>query len=133
MTNLQPGPELDRNMPESRDLDALVAQKIFGYGPYYPSIIGNNITAPNSTKITWLPRYSTDISDAWMVVEEMQRRGWDYLASSLVNGNHAMRFDKYSIVSGQEVESSARAEAPTLPHAVCKAALRALEGQEDET
>lgn len=72
------------SMPAGRDLDLLVAQKIFGYG--------RQINAPGPTfgdipagchrdrpvvddkgDLVFLRQYSTDISAAWEVVEKMRK------------------------------------------------------------
>lgn len=136
----KPGTELDRLVGEKLGFEVITEKEdvqrrqqtehergtIALYGDHYV------LRRKGLPSVTWAP--STSWASMQLVVEEMQRRGWDYLASSLMNGNHAMRFDHYTIVHGQEVENSARAEAPTLPHAACLAALKALgalEGQAD--
>ena len=121
MINDKPGPEFDLRIHE-----------LFGHSTLGYELRGKRLVKHTAGINRWmdLPEYSTTWNGMQLVVEEMQRRGWDYLASSLTNGNHAMRFDKYSIIDGREVEKTARADAPALPHATALAALKALEGSQ---
>ncbi|MBB6676493.1 hypothetical protein H4Q31_04035 [Cohnella lubricantis] len=77
---------------------------------------------------------SLDFSTTWngmqQVVEEMQRRGWDFALESLTYDGikyHARFFERIEGGYG-EYDSEA-----SFPHAVCMAALSALEGQRDES
>lgn len=112
-----------------RELDELIAEKVMGYSmcekPW-----------PNSTEIyrSWvspegmhagfdLPHYSTDIAAAWRVVEE--------LSPKIIVGPSPWVLGKYVATWGA-CDSYADCfdwlEADTAPHAICLAALKAVEG-----
>lgn len=99
-------------MKPGRDLDALVMEKVMGYGrplPFDPMV----------------PRYSTDLMEAWEIVRKFGAelsvgRVTCVATIGIVedNGRGEMeikRFDAYS----EEGEHSA-------PHAICLAALKAV-------
>lgn len=125
------------NMQPGRELDALVAEKIMGwtdFSPIDPAVdysIGANgfrrnyATDPNGGK-TWFPLYSTDISAAWEVVEEMRKREDDPfcidIETCLINYTVKVA-DSNGYTDIWIIRESA-------PHAVCLAALLALSEEE---
>lgn len=121
--NDQPGPELDRRIHEvvfhidtsnyQQEGKILRRRRKSGVIESFP-----------------LPEYSTTWNGMQLVVDEMQRRGFEY------------RFGSYETVSftwkhwakfNDDIREYETITADSLPHAVCMAALSALEGQEDET
>ena len=90
--NLQPG----------KELDSLVAREVLRI-------------EPEQTK-----HYSTEILDAWKVVEKLSGYGWFYLGRG--KGNW------YATVRDRRIKQGQTTAAPclTAPEAICKAALLAL-------
>ena len=110
MSIVQPGPELDVRIAE-----------LIGYH--------SMTTAMNlDGTFGYIPAFSTTWQGMQLVVEEMQRRGFEY------------RFGSYATVSftwkhwakfNDDTKLYETITADSLPHAVCMAALSALEGQAD--
>lgn len=111
-------------MTPGRELDALVAEKVMG--------LDVNRTGPETM---WFARpmggnwddlkdYSTDIAAAWEVVEAVKARkidqGWFDLG--FANGSWGATFR-----TGAYYEPIEHVRAPTAPHAICLAALKAVE------
>ena len=81
-----------------------------------------------------VPKYSTDIAAAWLVVERMQERwratrnrnGWDWAF-------YAHRGNTWCVVvtDGYEGTIIVESELAPLPEATCRAALLALEAERD--
>lgn len=77
------------SLPAGRELDALVAEKVMGWkwGAEYKTVDGNPVgwwEEPGSERLHWgcyklgempptVPYYSTEIKDAWEVVERFKR------------------------------------------------------------
>ena len=74
-----------------------------------------------------VPPYSSAVAAAWLVVEEMRRRGYGVFVYDDPDGAWRCEFVRRdgSYRSGVEVE------APTFPEATCRAALAALAGRGD--
>lgn len=97
------------------ELDALVAEKIF------------NDTPPRGYGV---PDYSTDIAAAWEVVEKMASKGFDAEVMSLSSGLPSVD-DNHRCYCEFQVPwrigfNRLRAFAPTVPLAICRAALKAV-------
>lgn len=129
-------------MKPGRELDALVAEKVMGVA-FKDTTIGEE---PWATKGLFLTRngepyqihgylmhgyvypevreYSTDIAAAWGVVEKMQADGWFW--------NIDCDCDGLVVGFGRGCEVGGGCEwyyedAETAPHAICLAALKAME------
>ncbi len=124
-------------MTAGRELDALVAEKVFGvlavhdsrdgYGKgarQYPAINGN----PSGP----VPFYSSDIACAWLVVEKMRRDGWAFTllltppASSVIVPTAAFRQSVYPPDCRSIQEAGYSSHAESVPAAICLAALKAV-------
>ena len=70
-----------------------------------------------------LPRYSTDIASAWLVVEKMRGRGWSIRLVDDVQPGHA-----YIVEFWQDAgpHTALDARESSAPLAICKAALSAV-------
>ena len=101
-------------MEAGRELDALVAEKVMRVRP----------TGDLLAHLEWPPHYSTDITTAWKVLEKMQDNGWfwniDYDYDELVAGFGKGRDSEGDLSWHYE-------QAETTPHAICLAALKAVE------
>jgi len=92
-------------MKAGRELDALIAERVMGemWG------VGPNLEDT-------LPHYSTQIADAWLVVEKMR----PYFEIYCDGGGWVARF-------GWADAGTLAAYADTAPLAICLAALKAVE------
>ncbi len=113
-------------MKPSRELDALVAEKVMG---------GLTNIKPCSLA-DGPPHYSTDIAAAWEVVEKIQSSEFS-LSSGYCTSDQAktnLRIDIHKERNGYELQFMDRKghtycaayDCPTLPHAICLAALKAV-------
>lgn len=116
---------MSEELNPGRDLDALVAEKVMGW---MTRGTGESISDPAE----WVmpnglrgreapPFYSTDISAAWQVVEKMNRDGWCFRVASASPDNNY--YEGY-FVKGDKVS---QVWLDTAPHAICVAALKAVE------
>ncbi len=97
------------------ELDALVAEKVLGY-----SIKGGN----RYDQDWYLKEYSSRIADAWEIVESFE--GYARFAITLVEmptRYHASVVRHFGLGEFKTYD----AEADTAPHAICLAALKAME------
>lgn len=95
-------------MKAGRELDALVAEKVIGYGPNY-ILMGT------------FPNYSTDIAAAW-----------DEVVGKMIEGGYRVRvdFDAYSagvefVLEELHQVITGKGRGETTPYAICLAALKA--------
>lgn len=141
-----------------RVLDALIAEKVMGWqrarspdsvdGKYLAILIPVTPTAPwqmltgeevQDTTYRNIPHYSTNISDAWLVVERMHARihedhdVWphaNYLTLSCCGAFHGWSAAFTCVNEGAEwyeyPEQFGGARGADAPLAICKAALEAL-------
>jgi hypothetical protein len=128
-------------MNAGRELDALVAERVFGrivdYGRHGPGqLIATN---PRDEDDNWhdLPPYSTDIAAAWQVLEAVAVKGTDFYIeySPSPYALYWCRFNDttqgtWTKSGGSEDKRRGDAHASTAPHAICLAALEAV-GVED--
>ena len=108
-------------LPVGRELDALVALRVYGLEEI--TVVGKHyFIDPLDTP---LPLYSTDISAAWEVVEKVQERYNFFLAY-----NHKTKdFQVFIDVPNEDEDATIihyEYDAPTAPEAICKAALLAV-------
>jgi len=111
-------------MKAGRELDALVAEKIFELYSFYegPELLYVK-KKPSKDRQTHyeVPNYSTDISAAWEVVEKL-----NYLSFNISRENCAgVRYDA-NVYDDPEMEDQINITADTAPHAICLAALKAV-------
>ena len=105
------------------ELDVLVAEKIMGWTNVHGMDGGLMIrsgTPPGEGGAKLLPGYSLHIGDAWLVVEEMGRRGYRVEMADRGHGLWLVGFGRISESGfpGHQSKPAARA--------LCLAALRAL-------
>lgn len=126
MYNLEAGPELD----------ALVAEKVMGWKwernatgtvshlmpPHYVPKLGDELF-PH-------PKFSTDIAAAWEVVEKLSQHFHLKLNSPFVTGQPWFAGFTESGVTGWNGVPDFTAKGDTAPLAICRAALKAVDGQE---
>lgn len=110
-------------MEAGRELDALVAERVMG------------ITKPEHfvPKNIWLPHYSTSIEHAWAVVEKIADKNilvgryYDkWVCSNVCSDVWGCYFDEPKRYE-QMNDHNFFEQADTAPHAICLAALKAIE------
>jgi hypothetical protein len=111
-------------MEELRALDALVAEKVMGWSEIVDGWglrpIEQRQHGRESIKER-VPLYSLNIASAMEVVERMRKQGWSF-ACTLYEGKLP-----YASFCRGTAASSKNAEADSLPEAICRAALAAIE------
>jgi hypothetical protein len=123
-------------MPKpGRELDALIAEKIFRVPNEFIAIgIKNSELPPQSGPVQIirfvLAHYSTDLADAWEVVEELQR--WKFTLTWEADfGGGGQKSSMFATAIFDPVLTKDRktrlAKAETAPHAICLAALKAID------
>ena len=100
----------------TRELDALVAEKVMGWEVEpvqdgYDAGYWRIVKGESAYERENIPSYSTSIADAWMVVEKFP----SIEIHTHEHGGVSVRVDAYCY-----------GNAPTAPEAICKAALRAV-------
>ena len=116
----------EMNIKPGRELDTLVADKIFGLtmrdrytGKEVPITLDQLLMSGSALRIMNLPRYSTDIGAAFEVVKKLQETA--IVEVSVHKGDWSCSINR----SGNEVPDYF-ASADTAPHAICLAALKAV-------
>lgn len=125
----------------NREIDALVAEKVMGFdlvhsdlGSFWTPMISHPFSIggkPAGTMPAELPHYSTNIADAFRVVEkvaEYDRLGFriEHLCENS-GEKWIARFPTTSVPDCEEMDPDANeAEADTAPLAICLAALKAV-------
>ena len=137
-------------MKAGRELDALVAEKVMGLvltcpvDPRFDHSVGTNKDGSSAKRNFcrwpdgrehWIPFFSTDIADAWQVVEKLAGDGDEHPACIQKGlpafGDHATPFEVYKNYAGYPgwtcyfADYEVCAHADTAPLAICKAALKA--------
>lgn len=111
-----------RNMPAGREMDALVAEKL-GIKPTEVGYwLGPIERWPNGKEHFWP---SSDIGDAWLVVEKMESEWFWFTLGNIVPGSDTIVYE--AKFDGEHGESAYACE-DTAPLAICRAALLAVNG-----
>ncbi len=102
-------------MKPGRELDALVAEKVMGW-----KMDASAVWHGPGPSCLVLPHYSTDIADAWEIVEKLQSQDWACILDNVKDflGNWQAHFEKD--------RRACTAESESAPHAIALAALKAV-------
>jgi len=112
-------------MKAGRELDALIAEKVMDekIGSGHRSMIVHGpfeeCDCISHDEAGVLPRYSTQIADAWLVVEKMRERSFRWVINS-ENHNWDIYLEDRRMGRGE-------GHTTTAPLAICLAALNAME------
>lgn len=115
-----------------RELDALVATKIFGWqavdGTIIPWLapVGTN---PDGEPLSIVPPYSADIAAGWLVVEQMQASGYRPEIWATDDGLWFAHFaygESPLVGATYDLSDDPASSAETAPLAICRAALATL-------
>lgn len=110
-----------RNLPAGPELDALIAERVLGYGGFW-------LVPPHpSLELEWeVAPCSTNPAAAWLVVEAMEARGWvPCLKRNIERVEWEATF--WATPENPAMPRAVRIQADTAPLAICRAALAALE------
>jgi len=107
------------SIPAGRQMDSMIADKVFGYIVSYPSTALKDGEAWRG-----VPAYSTDISDAWKVVDKLRETCCDF---SISEGYNAAFLKDEGVFAFTHVWVVSTAD--TVPVAICRAALKAVMGE----
>ncbi len=113
------------------ELDTLVAEKVLNWSQ---KIINKGAIASENEIIPWgvlewsnengeqttLPAFSTNISDAWQIVEHLQNLGY-FFSLKMIESRVNCFFQNSA---GKKFESGLYEEGVTTPEAICLAALK---------
>lgn len=108
--SMKPGPELDN----------LVAQYVFGRDILPSGGIWNGASGYN------VPAYSTDIKDAWLVIEAMINQGFYYRLGDGMHRSKDINVQDCLFTNGKLTE---QVWGVSAPDAICRAALLIVFGQ----
>lgn len=112
----------------SRELDAEIAEKVMqlslmrwtNHPEHEPVLIQDGAK---------IPQYSTNISDAWLVVEKMRERGWE----CRMEYRHFNEFwdvffwrEYCDKERDESLDDFGQSQLEELPEAICRAALEAV-------
>lgn len=123
-------------MNPSRELDQLIAEKVFGHEVVdeKSSVGGRDKFYKLGEALVVVPPYSTNIAAAWMVLEELRSRGYQFVIDA-----ECIRCGGYSVYPRKQPQGMApidfwikELDAPmeysdSAPHAICLAALKACQ------
>lgn len=116
-------------MEPGKELDALIAEKIFGEDQT-PRDVDSGHTIPHFPKvfIPYIPRnYSTDIAAAWEVVNHMRNKHWrDVLTLFSPEQECATPWRAFFSKKFVEIDEDKFESGESAPHAICLAALKAV-------
>lgn len=114
------------DLKPGRELDALIAEKVMGIPKAEIEDWNNCYKREKRGCFHWayedhLKKYSTSIAAAWEAVEKMQSNDWGMILDNLKDflGNFDCHFDRD--------RSHFSASSESAPHAICLAALKAVE------
>lgn len=102
-----------------RELDALVAEKVMGWGPESPGVL-----QAKGFKQDPYPPFSTSIADAWRVADKLYQLGWS-LTIEMANWS-AVEVKLVDVSRDLIRDNVYITEAESAPHAICLAALKVV-------
>lgn len=113
-----------------REIDAAVASDVMGWRKGKAGINGGRWISADGKDMGWNVGNtafspSTNIADAWEVVEKMRSNEWDFKLESCAGKYPVVEFAKWHSVYGDEYVRFQAQEA-TAPLAICLAALAAV-------
>lgn len=124
-------------MNAGRELDALVAEKVFGWTDVCAATRtlygGTTWFVPHGRpdaafmKYAEVPSYSTDIAAAWLVVEKLRPKFWTKLCAGMTlteSPLHECAMGLYATEDGPSHQLAYERDA-SAPLAICRAALAA--------
>lgn len=114
-------------MMTPREIDALIAKHVMGLTVERKRFPFDYLEGDRGdpydyidTQTNWpIPDYTTSVSDAWRVVQQMQHDYWRLRLVGMPKGEWMARFWKY------DTGEAEKAVADTAPMAICLAALEA--------
>jgi hypothetical protein len=111
-------------MTSGRELDALVAEKVMGWALTSKDTRDlQGWPPPGNTTPIDVPEYSTDIAAAWEVVEKLDK--YYFQVNREIKNMDSMEYTV--VIPGIFNKERITVSANTAPHAICLAALKAVD------
>lgn len=109
----------------ARERDIVVGEKVFGweYGKAWRTE-GPVMISPDA-RFLMCPNFSTDIADAWLVVEAMHAQGWHFDLDKRAEASDPW-CACFSRGAQGDAHTTACRDAATAPLSICLAALKAV-------
>lgn len=114
-------------------MDALVAEQVMGWGRSKGGLYRPGGDPKNIRDYRDVPRYSTDIAAAWLVVEKLIADGWFPDVQFNDWGTESWHATLMRRTDDERADGYHGAQAASAPLAICRAALAALSAPSLET
>lgn len=112
---------MSETMGAGRELDAAVHDRVMGWGARLHAAKDQREYEQLREELGMCPEYSSDIAAAWEIVEKLRRSGFLFYLETEPRCSDLFAYFR------RPGDPSDRISAPTAPHAICLAALRATE------
>jgi len=108
----------EQGIKAGRELNIIIAERVFNWQKQ-PE--GHWLDGGMNRMSGWkIPSYSTDLNDAWMVVEKMNKDNvYLYVGPAIKPGDYVVHWNRDETLAQEVTGRSA-------PHAICLAALKAV-------
>lgn len=105
-------------------IDELIAEKVLGWiKPPATSVLKPMwVAPPMGTVFPELPKFSTNIKDAWLIVDKWAKEGRYFSIHKWIDGQYVVTLETDVVKDNFELQKSAE----TAPMAICLAALKSL-------
>lgn len=123
-------------MEPGHKLDAVVAEKVMGWKnvgclpggniPFGEPNDDYNHDYPTNPHREEVPHCSSDLMAAGWVIDEMRKKGYDFMMGTCAHGTTGMN-DSVWAMFGKRGEEGEPVGGTTFPHAICQAALKVVE------
>jgi hypothetical protein len=113
--------------PQTRKIDRLIAEKVMGWEKDKKQTERWDTSFGLLHEYDWEP--STDISDAWEVVEKMKEMGFNYFMQDCYTKSHAVTFIHWINTENGKSQKHYDNISETAPMAICLAALKAVNSE----
>lgn len=138
----------------SRELDALVAERVMGEETAIKALMlrsineepgscgcslevfeacwadpkwwGHTPSIQERVRTDYIKPYSSSIHHAWLVVERLRGRGWEYEIRDTARDQDGNRLGQGCVLMSREEPFHVGALAPTITEAICLAALKVV-------
>lgn len=111
-------------MPASREMDCIIAEKFFGWEDVSWDCEAYNYTGhpQNHYRYEQVPYYTTDLKDAWKIVKKLGELGWGMVFMNQYSHSPECPFEYGADFAKEGVRVIGYGE--TEPLALCRGALK---------
>lgn len=121
----------------TRKMDAVVAEKVMRWLVCWAPAFKDGSECPLRSNGEQVPHYSSNISDAWLVVEQIKSYGFSWWFSDcgspdsgLPEGSEHKHYSTAAIRRTCSTKTLEMGQSPEMPMAICLAALKAVDKME---